>query len=131
MEVDMELTDEREVVSAAMELIGYDTTSFLFETPSDAESAELATSATVSTVTSWWGTLFCRTRDTILDIFTAAPPPPAPPPPPPPAFPTCLACRLVPALVTLVEMLFETELMIAEALAMPCLARWPPPDPGG
>ena len=42
------LTDEREFVSAAMELIGYDTTSFLSEVLSNAEPAELGTASGIA-----------------------------------------------------------------------------------
>lgn len=111
------LTDEREFVSAAMELIGYDTTNFLSEVLSDAESAELG--ATSGTVWPRLGVSFCRTRETTFDILTAAPGPPEAP------LATCLACRFVPVLVTLVVVtLLETELMMAVALAMPCLVSW-------
>ena len=62
--------------------------------------------------------LFWRTLDTVLDILTAVPPPP-----PDDHLLVCLACRLVPILGTFDVTLFElvTELMMAVALAIPCL----------
>ena len=61
------------------------------------------------------GTLTCRTRQTVFDIFAADPPPMC--------LVGCFACRLVPVLVTLGAMLLETEFIIAVALAIPNFVR--------
>lgn len=91
-----------------MEMIGYETTNFCFP----------ATKPAPIRVEGVSGTLFCRTLEIVLDIFTAVPPLPT----------GFLACRLVPAFEA---MLFETEFMMAVALAIPCFVRLAGLEVGG
>lgn len=83
-------------------------------------TAELLTPE-VTTAVVGSGAVVCQTRDTVFDILTATP---APSSLPPADLLICLACRLVPTLETaLVAMLSETVLIMAVALAIPCLVR--------